>query len=68
MLDLEFGLWIGIWCGLGTVVGLKIFNFISKKYERQSPIVIALATVLGIASICVPYFGYEELKEMYDRG
>ncbi len=34
MLDFNFGFWIGCWCCVGTVAGLKVMNYITKKYER----------------------------------
>lgn len=34
MLDFNFGFWIGLWCSVGTIFGLKVINYITKKYER----------------------------------
>mmetsp|Transcript_34661 Transcript_34661/g.33849 ORF Transcript_34661/g.33849 Transcript_34661/m.33849 type:complete len:221 (+) Transcript_34661:1001-1663(+) len=33
-LEFNFGLWIGCWCCVGTMAGMKIMNYITKKYER----------------------------------
>ena len=26
MLDFNFGFWIGVWCAVGTIAGLKVMN------------------------------------------
>ena len=34
MLNLQFGFWIGLWCSLGSLVGLYLLNKILKKFDR----------------------------------
>ena len=63
MLDIEYGLFIGFFCLIGTFSGMKLLDKLMKKLNRQSPLVMLLTLVLGISAFAVPYFGYEELKD-----
>jgi uncharacterized membrane protein YfcA len=62
MLDFNFGFWIGVWCCVGTIVGLKIMNSLMKRFDRQSPIVMVLTFILLLSAVFVPFFGSIELK------
>ena len=33
-LNLYFGSWIGLWCALGSVGGMFLLNYITKKFNR----------------------------------
>ena len=67
-LNIYYGIWVSLWCVLGTLIGLNILEKIMAKYKRQSPIVFILAFLLGIAAIAVPTFGGMDIKEQYDEG
>lgn len=62
LLNLQFGVWIGLWCSCGSVLGLYILNKVVKRYDRQSPVVFALTFVLGLSSLLVPIFGVIDLQ------
>jgi uncharacterized membrane protein YfcA len=62
MLNIPYSLWIGAWCAVGSVLGLFLLNMITRKFDRQSPIVIVLSFILGISAILVPIFGAIALK------
>ena len=68
MLQINFALWIGFWCALGTIIGVKLLNNITKKYNRQSPIVIVLTFILGLSVLLVPIFGALDLKKEAEQG
>lgn len=68
MLDVGFGLWIGAWCALGSILGLFMLNKITKKYDRQSPIVMVLCFILGISAVLVPIFGAIDLMSQVKQG
>jgi len=55
-LNLPFGLWIGGWCAVASLIGLYLLNKVLKKFDRQSPIVFLLAFVLGLSALLVPVF------------
>lgn len=57
MLDISYGVWVGSFCILGTIVGMVLLNTIMKKLGRQSPLVILLSFILGISALSVPIFG-----------
>lgn len=62
ILDFGYAMWIGIWCVLGSIIGLNMLEKINQKLNRQSPIVIVLAFVLGISVVLVPIFGAMDLQ------
>lgn len=68
MLNLEYAIWIGVWCAIGSMVGLVTLESINKKLNRQSPIVIVLSFVLGLSAILVPIFGAIDLKNQVALG
>ena len=57
MLKINYGLWVGAWCVVGTLVGMQLIERLMKKWDRQSPLVILLAFILGIRAFAVLYFG-----------
>ena len=68
VLDVQYALWLGFWCSMGSIAGLYILNQIMKKFNRQSPIVFLLAFVLGLSTIMVPLFGAIDIYEEYLNG
>ena len=68
MLEFNYALWIGMWCVFGSLLGLNLLEKINKKLNRQSPIVIVLAFVLGLSVVLVPIFGALDLKKQMDQG
>ena len=61
-LNIQFGLWIGAWCAVASLIGLYILNKVVKKFDRQSPIVFLLTFVLGLSALLVPVFAIVNLK------
>jgi len=61
-LNVPFGLWIGVWCAIASLIGLYILNKVVKKFDRQSPIVFLLTFVLGLSALLVPVFAVISLK------
>lgn len=68
MLSVDYGLWIGLWCVLSSIIGLFVLNKIVKKFDRQSPIVIVLTVVMALSAILVPIFGALDTIEEYNAG
>ena len=65
-LNLSYGLWIGGWCAVASIIGLYILNKVVKKFDRQSPIVFLLTFVLGLSALLVPVFAVVSLKGKKD--
>jgi uncharacterized membrane protein YfcA len=61
-LNVQFGLWIGSWCAVASIIGLYILNKVVKKFNRQSPIVFLLTFVLGLSALLVPLFAIISLQ------
>ena len=61
-LNIPFGLWIGGWCAVASIIGLYVLNKVVKKFDRQSPIVFLLTFVLGLSALLVPVFAIVSLK------
>ena len=61
-LNLQFGLWIGVWCAIASIIGLYILDKVVKKFDRQSPIVFLLTFVLGLSALLVPVFAIVNLR------
>jgi uncharacterized membrane protein YfcA len=57
LLNWSYGLWIGSWCIVGTIIGMKTVKTVMAKLGRQSPLVILLTFVLGISGVAVVVFG-----------
>jgi uncharacterized membrane protein YfcA len=68
MLAYDFAVWIGGWCCVGTIAGLKVMNYFTKKYERQSYIVLLLAIIFIFSTFCVPFFAFEDIIAQYNLG
>jgi uncharacterized membrane protein YuzA (DUF378 family) len=62
-LDVTYGLWVGGFNVLGTLIGMFLLNTIMKKLGRKSPLVILLSFILGISAIAVPIFGLQQLPK-----
>jgi len=61
-LNIYYGLWIGGWCAVASIIGLYILNKVVKKFDRQSPIVFLLTFVLGLSALLVPVFAIVSLR------
>ena len=59
MLELSYGVWVGGFNILGTILGMALLNTVMKKLGRQSPLVILLSFILGISALAVPIFGLQ---------
>ena len=66
MLDYSYGLWVGSFCVIGTIGGMILLDKVMKKFDRQSPLVMLLAFIMGISCIAVPYFGLARLDTSKD--
>lgn len=33
-LNIIFGLWIGVWCSLGSIVGMYVLNYVTRRFDR----------------------------------
>jgi uncharacterized membrane protein YfcA len=60
-MNVEYALWTGGWCVLGSIAGMKLLKIFLKKWNRQSPIVFLLAGILGISALLIPIFGAIDL-------
>ena len=45
-----------------------LMNYITRKYERQSPIVFVLCFILGVSALLVPIFGTVDLAKQVQNG
>ena len=68
ILEFNYAVWIGIWCLMGSILGLNLLESMNKKLGRQSPIVIVLAFILGLSAILVPIFGAIDLRAQIEQG
>lgn len=57
-LNIQYGLWIGVWCAAASILGLFILKKVMKKLDRQSPVVFLLVFILGLSALLVPIFAY----------
>ena len=60
-MNVQYALWTGAWCVLGSIAGMKLLDKVMKKWNRQSPIVFLLATILGLSALLIPVFGAIDL-------
>jgi len=67
-LNVQFGLWIGLFTALGSIAGLSGIDSLVKKYERQSIIVFALVFILFLCTVLIPLFGLIDLERRIDNG
>lgn len=67
-MNIEYSLWTGAWCILGSFAGMKLLEKVMKKWNRQSPIVFILALILGLSSLIIPVFGAIDLIEKTNLG
>lgn len=57
MVVFSYGLWMSLWCILGTVAGMKLLDKLMEKYKRQSPLVFLLLSIFVLSTLGVLYFG-----------
>ena len=62
-MNIEYAVWTGAWCVLGSFMGMKLLDVLMKKYNRQSPIVFLLTGILGLSALLIPVFGAIDLIE-----
>ena len=62
LLNMSYGLWVGSFCMLGTLVGMYLLDKLMKKLNRQSPLVFLLVFIFVISVIAVPVFGIQQLQ------
>ena len=62
VINVYYSLWIGLWCIIGSTLGIFLLEKVMSKIKRQSPIVIALAFILGLEAIIVPVFGVNDIR------
>ena len=67
-MNIEYSLWTGAWCILGSFAGMKLLDKVMKKWNRQSPIVFFLALILGLSALIIPVFGAIDLIEKTNLG
>ena len=67
-LDVEYGLWIGLWATVGTVIGLLLVEWYMRVSGRQSIIVWTLVFMFVLSVIAIPIFGGLSLKQQHTEG
>ena len=53
----SYSVWTGLFCVIGSIIGMKTMDLIMKKLGRQSPLVFLMVFMLGISALGVLYFG-----------
>lgn len=48
---------------MGTIAGMKLLDWMKKKWNRQSPIVFLLTGMLGLSALLIPVFGAIKILE-----
>lgn len=67
-LELSYAIWTGTWCIMGTYIGMRLLDFMMKRWNRQSMIVFLLAGILGISALMIPIFGAIDLLQKFETG
>lgn len=67
-LDFSYAIWISCWCILGTYMGMKLLDWLMKKYNRQSFIIYLLAFILGISALLTVVLGSKDVLDKVDAG
>ena len=62
LINLSYGMWVGGFCIVGTLLGMYLLNSLLQRWKRQSPLVALLAVIFSISVIAVPVFGFHQLK------
>jgi len=57
LLNVSYGIWAGLFCIMGSIIGMNLLEIWMRKVQRQSPQVILLCIILTISAIAVPLFG-----------
>lgn len=61
----DYALWVSGTAVFGAFAGVTFFRRITAKYQRTSPLVIVLATILCISAIVIPIQGvYLQVKKL----
>lgn len=66
LLMFSYGLWAGLFCIVGTILGMFLLDHWMKRVDRQSPQVFLLFLILTISAVSVPYFGFKQLEGKQD--
>jgi uncharacterized membrane protein YfcA len=64
-LNIYYGLWIGLWSIIGTLIGLKVANWYMARSGRQSIIVWCLVIIFVLSTVAIPLFGGMSLYAEY---
>ena len=68
MLDVGYGVWVGMWCCMGGVLGLYLMKKLMLRFDRQSPIVFVLFFLMIISACVIPFFAYRDTMEAINKG
>ncbi len=58
ILNFRYGLFIGMFCSIGSLIGLILTDHFVKKSGKQSIFVWLLVLVFIIAAVATPFVGY----------
>jgi len=53
-LSIEFGLWLGFFTAIGSIIGLAGIDSLIKRFDRQSLIVFAFCFIMLLCVITIP--------------
>ena len=67
-LNFSYALWISAWCILGTYMGMRLLDWLMKKYNRQSFIIYLLSAILGISAVLTVLLGSKDMLDQLDKG
>jgi uncharacterized membrane protein YfcA len=67
-LHYSYAAWTGVWCILATYIGMKLLDYMMKKWNRQSVIIFLLAFILGLSAVLIPIFGAMDTVNMLEGG
>lgn len=62
ILDLKYGLFVGLWCVVGSLLGLFLADHFVKKSGKLSIFVFILSLVFFISAGVTPYVAYNQLS------
>ena len=63
LLLFSYGLWVGSFCILGTIMSMTLFTWITTKLGRKSPLIMLLSFLLGLSVLAVIVFGIKFMPE-----
>lgn len=61
MLHIKFGLWIGCWSIVGSMIALVIIGKLIQRFNRQSPIAMLMCFISALSGIMTPIIGSIDL-------